>query len=33
MCGVVLDILIVVFGSGGASSLIRKLGRYTDDLF
>jgi hypothetical protein len=33
MCGVVPDILTMVFGSGGASSVIRRLGRYTDGLF
>jgi hypothetical protein len=33
MCGVVPDILIVVFGSAGASLVIRRLGRYTDGLF
>jgi hypothetical protein len=33
MCGVVPDILIMVLGSRGASSVIRRLGGYTDVLF
>jgi hypothetical protein len=33
MCGVVTDNLMMVFGSGGAPSVIRRLGRYTDGIF
>jgi hypothetical protein len=33
MCGVVPENLIMVLGSSGASSVIRRLGGYTDGLF